>query len=823
MDKSTLSANTNTLTRKSQIAREYAYQIRDKSPDTWVFWIHAGNAARYDQGFRDIAEYAKIPGRQDAQSNILQLTGDWLRSEKSGKWVIILDNVDDAGFLLDSDAESGSQDTRASVRPGSRVSYLPYCSKGSVLITSRYKTVARSLVESYNIVDVDPMSRDDAMALMEKMLGAQQYHENIEAARALALELEYMPLAIAQAASYISQRAPLVTLERYLEKLQQNDLQKGGLLEYPQDSHLRQDYESKTSILSTWQISFEHIRGFRPSAANLLAVMSFCDRQGIPKELLQGVHKDTTKISASPPQNHAHLVHSKERGFKGFYERLKGRGKRSKSEENPASSIKPHNNTSNEVSASGTSISQTDWSLEEDLHVLQDYSFIHVVENGTMFNMHRLVQLSMQTWLLAQNKQDRWRQSFLSSLQAVLPNGEYENWKIWQIYLPHAKAAAIQKPEDRDSLNSWAGIMCYTGWYLLAIGNAAESEQILLQASSTCTKLYGNTNEYSLRPLILLSHAYLDLRWHKEAKGVLERVVGMCKATLGPTHGMTLTSMSDLGMSYCRLDQYKEAQELLVAALEGGKVTFGDHHPITAWSGTCLAAVHASQGRTGEAEELLIEVIKLQKESLGAEHPMAFALIILAGVYKQQNRLDKAEKLSREILESSIKVLGKDHRRTLQRFQDLGMIYAKQGQWKEAEELIVKAVEGSKRKFGINHITTQDFLFDLAFIYLEQNRVDEEEKLRVAIDEWNGANAEETCELALSNMHRLAIIWYEKGEQSKATMLMKRCYKLKVRVLGREHERTQASAQWLSLYEPGIDLESLGMTEQVDIGSAQRT
>ena len=38
--------------------------------------------------------------------------------------------------------------------------------------------------------------------------------------------------------------------------------------------------------MATWQISFEHIRQERPSAAQLLSLMSLFDRQGIPYHLL---------------------------------------------------------------------------------------------------------------------------------------------------------------------------------------------------------------------------------------------------------------------------------------------------------------------------------------------------------------------------------------------------------------------------------------------------------------------------------------------------------------------------------------------------------
>ena len=73
-----------------------------------MFWIHASNAARVEQSCRDIANCVKVPGRQNPKANIFQLVHGWLQDEGKGRWFLILDNVDDAGFLLE--ARSASRD-----------------------------------------------------------------------------------------------------------------------------------------------------------------------------------------------------------------------------------------------------------------------------------------------------------------------------------------------------------------------------------------------------------------------------------------------------------------------------------------------------------------------------------------------------------------------------------------------------------------------------------------------------------------------------------------------------------------------------------------
>lgn len=90
----------------------------------------------------------------------------------------------------------------------------------------------------------------------------------------LTTALEFMPLAIVQAASYIKQRAPRVTVAQYLEVFRKSDRKKISLLSH-EGGHLRRDKKASNAIFFTWQSSFDQIREVHPSAADILALMSF--------------------------------------------------------------------------------------------------------------------------------------------------------------------------------------------------------------------------------------------------------------------------------------------------------------------------------------------------------------------------------------------------------------------------------------------------------------------------------------------------------------------------------------------------------------------
>lgn len=65
-----------------------------------MFWVRAGSAATFRQSYREIAEAANIPGRDDPKTDILDLVYRWLKKEKNGPWLMIIDNNDDAELLF---------------------------------------------------------------------------------------------------------------------------------------------------------------------------------------------------------------------------------------------------------------------------------------------------------------------------------------------------------------------------------------------------------------------------------------------------------------------------------------------------------------------------------------------------------------------------------------------------------------------------------------------------------------------------------------------------------------------------------------------------
>ncbi|KAK3903024.1 P-loop containing nucleoside triphosphate hydrolase protein, partial [Staphylotrichum tortipilum] len=252
---------------KSQLAIEFAYQARQ--PNIWVFWVHAGTQARVEEGFRTIADAVKLPGRNHPKADIPQLVYGWLSNERNGRWIMILDSADDHDVFYTP--------TRSDERTGRPfATYLPQSRNGSVVVTTRNKDLAFRLTGRYqNIIEVGPMAQTDALALLEKKLGLLP---DTDVAVDLVYALDLVPLAISQAAAYIQARAPRSSPKKYLAEFQEGERKRSKLLEHDAGD-LRRDGGASNAVLTTWQISFDYIRSNRRSAADLLSLMSFFDRQ----------------------------------------------------------------------------------------------------------------------------------------------------------------------------------------------------------------------------------------------------------------------------------------------------------------------------------------------------------------------------------------------------------------------------------------------------------------------------------------------------------------------------------------------------------------
>ena len=156
--------------RKSQLAIEWSYRVREHESQTWVFWIHCSNAARFVGAYSRIADKLKLPGRHQPQVDIIRLVFNWPSDEEHGMWMIILHNADDEAVFSKPREHKATIDDSEIARDYELplAGFLPQVDHGRVLITSREQNAAILLAGNQrDVIWVGPMCKTDALVLLQ--------------------------------------------------------------------------------------------------------------------------------------------------------------------------------------------------------------------------------------------------------------------------------------------------------------------------------------------------------------------------------------------------------------------------------------------------------------------------------------------------------------------------------------------------------------------------------------------------------------------------------------------------------------------------------
>lgn len=647
-------------------------------PDTWVFWVHASNAERFQQAYLEIATKLAIPELSDPKADVLRLVYDRLNDEAIGRWLMILDNADDAKLFFDRTSTENSK-SMSFHAPLAR--YLPQSPNGSILITSRDGLAAFRLVgEQRNILNVGPMDEKDGMSLLRTKMELEPQAE--PDAKRLLQNLGYIPLAITQAAAYINMRATRMTIRKYLDMFQENEANRTKLLD--EDSgDLRRDPGVPNAVITAWEISFDQIRKDRPSAAALLSLMSVFDPQGIPESLLSGICDSrlgfedavaslinfsliTAELSRQTFDMHP-LVQLATRKWLRVHGEL---GRWQEQSINIISQILPEGN-------------------------LEDWKFCEALEP----HVHTVLRYECTS---QHGRLDR-AQILHNSSWYARKRGYYD---IARAKIEEATTTRTEMlgPENEDTLKSLRTLA-------LVLRSQAlweEAEKLFNQIVEVRTRILGENHSDTLGSMSDLARVYRRQGRWKKAETLGVEIIKKQKKALGAEHSDTLISMSGLASTYFRQGRLNEAAKLFVQVLETQKRVLGEEDQYALISMGNLVTIYGKQERFQEAENLALHVLEIRNRVWGQEHPHTLSgKANLALIYSDQERWKEAEEIQIQLLELDKRKLGKDHPKTLTTMLNLAITWKNLGYKDKALELLAEAVQLSKVRLGVKHPDTE--------------------------------------------------------------------------------------------------------------------
>ncbi|KAB5515379.1 P-loop containing nucleoside triphosphate hydrolase protein, partial [Coniochaeta sp. 2T2.1] len=460
---------------KTQIALAYAYWLQQTRPEVSVFWVHASSAERFRQAYASIAEKCQIPGHDDPKVDVLPLVKRWLEGKDRGRWLMVIDNADDTQVFFGRRAGPATADTSGlEVKVGS---YIPECAHGSVLVTTRNKETGSRLANGKRPIEVGQMDEDESGQLLRAKLDDEELDR--DEVLVLSSRLEYLPLALVQAAAFIQENS--ITVSEYLRLLGQSDQELVGLLSEEFET-VGRDSETSRAVTETWILSFEQIQRQNGFAGELLSLMSLFDRQAIPL---------------------AFLSH--------YSEEQQGQEPRGRVQ------------------------------LTKALGVLKAFSFI-TEDKGQIFDMHRLVQLVTRKWLANKGTMRHFATRAISTVSHNYPEGSHENRATCGAYLAHVhEVLKLEGTGSRDEALAKASLLHRAAGHFDCHGQWKDAEGFLDQAIEVRRELLGEEHPSTLTSMANLASTYWNQGRWKEAEELQAEELDICSRVLGDEHPDTLT------------------------------------------------------------------------------------------------------------------------------------------------------------------------------------------------------------------------------------------------------------------------------------------
>jgi tetratricopeptide (TPR) repeat protein len=192
-----------------------------------------------------------------------------------------------------------------------------------------------------------------------------------------------------------------------------------------------------------------------------------------------------------------------------------------------------------------------------------------------------------------------------------------------------------------------------------------------------------------------------------EAITLLEQTLADLKRVLGAEHPTTLAGRISLANAYREVQRTAEATTLHEQNLADLERVLGADHPQTLTARNNLALAYRDAGRMAEAITLHEQNLADRERVLGADHPQTLRTRHnLAIDYRLAGRVAEAITLHEQALADQERVLGADHPNTLITRDNLGLDYQHAGRMAEAITLLEQNLARLERVLGADHPDT---------------------------------------------------------------------------------------------------------------------
>jgi hypothetical protein len=241
---------------KTQLAASYARTAWDAKALDLLIWVTADSRAAVLSAYADAAAQVAGADQVDPEQAAARLRA-WLQTT-SRPWLVVLDDLADPADMQDL--------------------WPPINGIGRVLVTTRRRDAVLT-GEGRGVVNVGLFTPAEAAAYVTAKLAAHDRTDRPKQIEDLATDLGYLPVALAQAAAYITD----LGLDCAAYRARLADRRRRLLDLVPEQSGLPDD--QRKTVAATWSLSIEQADLMRPAglARPMLELASMLDPNGIPE------------------------------------------------------------------------------------------------------------------------------------------------------------------------------------------------------------------------------------------------------------------------------------------------------------------------------------------------------------------------------------------------------------------------------------------------------------------------------------------------------------------------------------------------------------
>lgn len=607
--------------------------------------MYARSLERIKKAFEEIAKAVGVSGYDDPGVDVLQSVKDWFEDESSGRWLLIIDNVDDTELLYPRSSNS--------VR---LADFLPRSENGSILLTTRFSTIGHRFATARGVVSLPALTTNESKSLLKARLGPSNLFSTRY--KELAKLLDRFPLALVQAASFISVNN--ISVEKYLELYRQSDSARIELLSEDFEDEAR-DPQSKNPVATTWSISFDYINKHEPKAAELLSFMSMFDSQAIPESVLP-IGKDSVTFEKALGTLQAfsfitvrrpNLERPRDRCFD--FHRLVRLTMRNWLNINGTFDTWISSAIRN-LAALRKSAKPNDLGSQFVPHAVQLLTIVNFETSDSLPQI--FVGQKLEEDCSATNK---ICPECTSTLLAYLSQ-KFEAAENFEMARKYAHRDMIIKQHflglsDRSTLKGLERIIILS----MEMSEFDKSEKACRELIKTSRFELGDGNVLTLRSLALLIAIFRRQRKIAEAEILRHQLLVSCEKSTDQSNSLNnLERLTIAAQEHYDTHDYYNAAALQARAVQGYIKNVGVARSVTLTAMTRLVDIYLYLDRFEEAETYGRLALETSKAHRGNKHPETISLMsTLSRILRRQSKISAAKCIATEALELAEEVFGK--------------------------------------------------------------------------------------------------------------------------------------------------------------------